>query len=373
MNKAIMTYGKRELKKVIVLPILAVLYIVLLFLLHGILVSGESYAQYVAHGFPGVAGIYGTGDLYFHYLCERIMPDFTWLTAIFFVVFLVQRLFYLENRDGVSDFLRVLPIREREKTLVKLTIGESLILFYALLFGIAGTISYKCVNPSLRFRSEIIMNGSTDTNGLLVLWQMASLMFVTMSAMFLVYYLAQCCIHHRALAFVIGTGVLGVPALISYALNQILSTDASWNDVTFAIVIPYPEADTGAYLESWNTYIEKYVVQWKWYPSAMVFWLCVCVLIGILIAVAVKCRWNIKESSNRLINSGYVCTFIISGVTFCVALSVAMLRTAAMMSGMNLSDVTRSFMIVLFGLWILMFGIAQLVRVLYQMRVKNNR
>ncbi len=373
MSKAILTYGKRELRKVLLSPIFSLIWVVLLF---GVLNSGFHALMrdsYLAHGFTEHISIYTVGDLFFFYLCEMALDEVYMISALMFEIFLVQRLFYLENRDGVSDFLRILPIRERDKAWVKIGIGEVMNLFFALSFGVIGTIVYSTTESGILLRSYMLPGGATSTNGVLVIWQIALMMFVTMSAIFLVFYLAQSCIHHRAVAFLVGFGVLGVPALFAYNANQIFKGAGKMKSVTLAAFQPIPDIRREEMVVQDYSYIEKYVVSWDWYDEAMIFWGIICVIAGVLIAVALKYRWNVKESSNRIINSDRVRSFLVSGVSFAVAMSIAVLTVSLSGNRIVVEEMNRKYMLLVVIFSLGFYGVAQGVLYIYKKRLQKNK
>ncbi len=374
MNKAIVTYGKREFKKVLLLPIVSVIYVIGVFVTQYFTIENELLTHYLAHGFSGYYDMDSLGDVYMKYLCDNILNDVHWIFTVLFVAFLIQRLFYLENSGDVSDFLRLLPIQERTKVFVKLLIGEGLILFLSTVFGIVGTISFQHANSYLQLRNQMVANMAPE-NGVLMIWQLALMMFVTMSAMFMVFYLAQSCIHHRALAFAAGIGVLGMPLLIATVVCDLFGVDTSLMSAACAITNMLPLTDTIRMIESGHTYIGVYGTYWDGYLTTIILWGSMTVIAAALIVLSVKMRWNVKESSNRLINSRCVRSFLISGIVFAVAMIVAMIVSSGVDYTVWTEEVQRESCRVyaqsLIIVFLVGYGVVQMVLYLIERRHKR--
>ncbi len=373
MKGAIMTYGKREFRKVIAFPIVVLLYLILVFVTVGINLDEMIAEQYLAQGFPECFGSYSVGDYFFHYLCEFVMDSSCAVVLFGVEIFLIQRLFYLENRDGVSDFLRILPIREKDKALIKIGIGEMMNLFFALLFGIIGTITYQVLDRDFSFRNQIVPGGSTSTNGLLVIWQIALLLFVVLSAIFLILYLAQSIIHHRAVAFLVGIGVLGVPAMFAYVMNYLFSLKVNIIYACAAVFHPVPNVVMKTIFEEEYLYIDQYVVKWDWYMNAMLLWGAMCLVAGALIALAIRCRWNVKESSNRMINSDRVRSFIISGVSLSVAMCIGTMIACVWTTSGRGVEINRMYLMATSCVSLAFYGVAQGVLYIYKRYTTKDR
>lgn len=324
MNSAIRTYGKREFRKISLLPVFSLVYTLLVYGTLSYVMNGLITEHYLKHGFSDMASYIMLGDCFFYYLYEVIMSAYHVIFVLGFEIFLVQRLFYLENREGVSDFLRVLPVREKDKVLVKVVIGESMNAFFALIFGVVGTITYKMFERDLVFQNQVF-GSTTSTNAFLLIWQVSLLMFVTMSAIFLVLYLAQSVIHHRAVAFGVGAGVLFVPAVFAAMVIEVLDGSYQWIYAAISPLKPYAQGEMVTLLDGEDFTANRFLVEWNCYSESVILWSAIAVLAGVLIAVSVKCRWNLRESSNRMINSSGVHSFLISGIAFCAAMSVTVM------------------------------------------------
>lgn len=369
MNSAIRTYGKREFRKVLLLPVVSLIYTVLVYGLLLLFMKDRIAEQYLKQGFSDITSYIMSGDCFFYYLYESVMNVFYVIAVLGFEFFLVQRLFYLENREGVSDFLRILPLREKEKVFIKLVIGEGMIFLFALIYGIGGTVTYKILERDLVFQNQVF-GSVTSTNSILLIWKMALLMFVTMSAVFLVLYLAQSVIHHRAAAFAVGAGVLGVPMLFAGAVKVILHGSNQWIYAAVSLLKPYGNAEMVSVFDAEDLCINRFCVEWNCYYDALYLWSVIAVVAGVLIAVSVKYRWNVRESSNRMINSAGVHSFLLSGVSFCVAVCVVLFADLVL----ELSRYERIFSYLRDILcdWLLLYGIGMCVLWLVRKRMQKN-
>lgn len=111
MSKSSVTYMKRELRKVLPVFALAVLYAAFIFLVVCLELSDQNAQARLAIAFPNTV-FFNAGNT-FCFMVASILGKFHSIAVIVLEVLLIRKVFYLENRAGVSDFLRILPLKER--------------------------------------------------------------------------------------------------------------------------------------------------------------------------------------------------------------------------------------------------------------------
>ena len=156
MSRPTMVYIKREMKKVLPLFALAVIYSAITYLFVYMAMKDEVSSRLLAlAGYSECVGIYDSGDLFLDSL-RRVMERLSLFGVIFFVFILILRLFATENRSEISDFIRILPIKEWKKIWIKAGVGEVAILGSCLLFGLTGTVLNAVFTPQIQEINEMI-------------------------------------------------------------------------------------------------------------------------------------------------------------------------------------------------------------------------
>lgn len=321
MSKASATYMKRELRKVLPVFILAVLSAIFVFVIvYLTLVDNNTNLRL---NLAYMEGLYMEGgDLFIAQLYHFLDKCYFILMAVIELL-LIQRVFYLENRAGVSDFLKILPVKETHKILMKVCAGELVIFGYCAVFGIAGTIANALLSPGLAEINMILSAEGAASNACAMLWHMAGMIFLSMSAIFLVMFVIQCCIHNVPLATAVGIGFLCVPyyySMIYYTaklgktfLMQIVS--GLFCPYTYVIKQEFSEISETAYITT---------VEWQNPQKIRMFLIFVIVTALVALAAALYFRWNLRESNTYYINSPGVREFIITGFSVSVGTAMAL-------------------------------------------------
>ena len=320
MSRAVITYAKREMKKLIPVLVLGVGYILFLFFKVYLDVRNFRLDGLLSFAYPGSFEITKyIGDVFLSYMAER-MNSLHSVAVLVLEIFLIFRLFYQENRSEISDFLRILPIREWQKIWIKAGAGEILILCISVLFGAIGTCfnlvidsGVQEINSMIRYRSE-----GESVNSFAGIWLTALLLFLSMSAIFLVLFAAQCCIHSMLIGFLTGFGILFTPMYFSSALLG----NRNWS--IGALLSPYPEGAIGwtmDYAYSEQGLFEVHAI-WEYLPEKVGFLLIAILAALIVLVAASRFYWHIRESANSIINSKAVMEFILTGLALAVAVGI---------------------------------------------------
>lgn len=326
MNKPIRTYWKREIKKV--MPLLA---IPLLFSAFVIAQLYQQLHEYHVQGllsfaFPEEFGGYlDWGERFIAVYSE--WDGFHIIVMMIFLSALTLRVFYQENRAGISDFLRTLPIRERDKMSIKLINGESAILVYCLIQGLSLTAAAAVWQPGITEVNRFAFAGTQMTNTCLYIWKIMLLSFLVMSVIYFVFFAAQCCIHNTVLGFIVGTGVLLTPfytTLVGRGIQVVLD---KFSYITGVFWTLFPNIYIGTQEGEYSSLLSYAEASWAWsfYTEKLMFLLIFAVAALAVIVLAVAKKWHIRESNNRLINARGVTEFILAGVAVCGGFGLAML------------------------------------------------
>lgn len=322
MSKPAVTYMKREFRKVMPVFVLAALYAgAVCALLYGRLCDANTEMR-LLFSYPESYGV-RVGDTFIIELCD-ILDKFHAIAVIILEILLIQKVFYLENRAGICDFLTILPIRQRDKILMKVCAGESVIFGFCLLFGVLGSAVNAALNPGLSEINAFVPNMARVANSYAMLWQIVLMMFLSMSAIFLVLFVVQCCIHNVPVATFTGIGILLAPIYYT-SLNYLMtSLGRGLMKVTMGLIHPYPDID-GALVNQDSPYEEISVSLIHWDTMQFMFLFLAAVIVialGILV-LSFRFRWNIRESDYSLINSPAVTEFIITGFSVSVGTAAA--------------------------------------------------
>lgn len=325
MSKPAVTYMKREWKKVLPVFILSVCYAAFVFILVFITLKGANGQFRLGMAYPDEYMSFQIGDIFMVSL-SSVLGGFHGFAIIVFEAMLIRKVFYQENRAGVSDFLRILPIRERNKMAMKVFAGESVIFGFSLFFGIFGSITNALLNTGLTEIAEIMPIDKLTADGALsntyqMIWQTSGMMFLALSAMFLVLFVVQCCVHNMPVAMFTGFGILFVPIYYTSIYDYISVKQTHMNVVAAGFLSHYPSIEYGEV--GWEYDIPAYTVEWEYMGETILFLSVVILLAVAMMVLILRLRWNIKESNNRMINSPAVAEFIITGLSISAGTAVA--------------------------------------------------
>lgn len=325
MSKPAVTYMKREWKKVLPVFILSVCYAAFVFILVFITLKGANGQFRLGMAYPDEYMSFQIGDIFMVSL-SSVLGSFHGFAIIVFEAMLIRKVFYQENRAGVSDFLRILPIRERNKMAMKVFAGESVIFGFSLFFGIFGSITNALLNTGLTEIAEIMPIDKLTADGALsntyqMIWQTSGMMFLALSAMFLVLFVVQCCVHNMPVAMFTGFGILFVPIYYTSIYDYISIKQTHMNVVAAGFLSHYPSIEYGEV--GWEYDIPAYTVEWEYMGETILFLSVVILLAVAMMVLILRLRWNIKESNNRMINSPAVAEFIITGLSISAGTAVA--------------------------------------------------
>ena len=192
------------------------------------------------------------------------------------------------------------------------------------------------------------------------------MMFLALSAMFLVLFVMQCCVHNMPVAMFTGFGILLVPFYYTSIYDYISVKQTHMYVVAASFLSHYPMIN---YNEEGMDYldfgIEAYTVEWR-YMGEMILFLSVVILLAVaMLALVLRLRWNIKESNNRMVNSPAVAEFIITGLSISVGTAVAYITGNVPYAGAETAMEKYGFYIVTFIVgsivWALIHGIGMAV------------
>lgn len=370
MSKPAVTYMKREWKKVLPVFILSVCYVAFVFILVFITLKGANGQFRLGMAYPDEYMSFEIGDIFLTNM-SGVLEGFHGFVIIIFEAMLIRKVFYQENRAGVSDFLRILPIRERNKMAMKVFAGESVIFGFSLFFGIFGSITNALLNTGLTEIAEVMPIDKVTSDGVVadtyqMIWQTSGMMFLALSAMFLVLFVMQCCVHNMPVAMFTGFGILLVPFYYTSIYDYISVKQTHMYVVAASFLSHYPMIN---YNEEGMDYldfgIEAYTVEWR-YMGEMILFLSVVILLAVaMLALVLRLRWNIKESNNRMVNSPAVAEFIITGLSISVGTAVAYITGNVPYAGAETAMEKYGFYIVTFIVgsivWALIHGIGMAV------------
>lgn len=317
MNRSERTYMKREVKKALPVLIIGILYTVVAFAVVFQQLRDICLDGYLAFSFPYYFSVREFGDCFIHEWV-RVMEKFHPFVIIFMEALLIRRIFYQENRAGISDFLRTLPIKEWKKTWIKVGVGEAVIFVFCLVYGLAAAVVYSIYGDRLNEINSMIPGASVGGNTYFMIGQIVLLMFVGMSVMFLILFAAQLYIHNLVAAYIVGAGVLLTPVYFTYIYGVLYGPARGlgiWT-IPSSMIMSFPFLDMQA-LNSGTDVITmiKYVARWDGYSQKLLFLLLFFLLAVAVILLALKKRWNVWESNNALVNSKVVMEFIFTGIS----------------------------------------------------------
>lgn len=320
MNCQYRTYMKREIRKTYPLLLLGILF--LLFM--GMVVAGMTSGMYedVLIQMSGHDtynnSVVSVENLFLNTLFGNSYSTYYTMAILIFLVLLLQKTFLYENRSGVADFLQVLPIRERDKILMKLINAHMAIALYSLSFGAIMSISCWSVNDKLQQVAEFYYKSHTELSPYVVIWQSTLLQFLGMSATYLIFFLTISCIHNRFLSYAIGIGLMISPAAFCMWYDNILCYGQE-SVLTVRYFIPCYFFPDMLYMDSVNGYGYSHI-SWEGYREHIFYYIGVIVVAAALIVLAVFRKWHIREAHNVLMNEEIAAQFVITGISLCAGL-----------------------------------------------------
>lgn len=319
---------KREWKKVLPVFALSVCYAALVFILVFLALSDANTSFRLEMAYPDEYPSFEIGDMFITAMFS-VMDRFHGFAVIVFEAMLIRKVFYQENRAGISDFLRILPIKERNKAAMKVCAGESAILGFCVFFGVFGTITNAILSKGLAENASIMpiekmTDGGSLSNAYSMIWQTSGMMFLALSAMFLVLFVVQNCIHNMPVAMFAGFGMLFVPTYYTMLYEMTTVKDLHMSMVAGVFLNHFPTINYG---DEYIGEIDIYTMGAEWgYMSEKILFLAVVIVVAIgILALLLRMRWNIRESNNRIINSPAVTEFIVTGFSISAGTAVAVI------------------------------------------------
>ncbi len=320
MNQGIWTYWKREVKKVI--PVFAVMlaYIMATWIYVLVQMQGTTERIDLAFSYPEKIRYCLVGDVFGGYL-GSFGANFQWVFVPGILFLLMLCLFNRENQPEIAEFIRVLPVRERHKKLMKLLAGELTIVLYSLVFGCVGSTVAMSVQNKFVESSQLVSTATGCANIYDVIWKMVAINFVTLSALFLILFLMQSIVHHFVAALLAGGGVILMPMYLVEIFSEFFQIPCEFKkilDAPFRVFYEMKEVMlTGPFQQRVLRYSDSL------YQSKIYFWLTVCVLTLVLWYVSERLYWGVKEANNVYINSPVVMSFLTTGLYVCVGMGIS--------------------------------------------------
>lgn len=328
MSKPAVTYMKREWKKVLPVLVLSVCYAAFVFVLVFLSMSDMNTSFRLMMAYPDGYSSFEIGDMFITSMYD-VLSRFHGFAVIVFEAMLIRKVFYQENRAGISDFLRIIPIKERNKAAMKVCAGESAIFGFCVFFGVFGTITNAILSKGLAENASImpiekLTDGGVMSNAYLMIWQTSGMMFLALSAMFLVLFVMQSCIHNMPVAMFAGFGMLFVPTYYTLLYEMTTIKDLHMSKVAGVFLNHYPAINFG---DEYIGETEIYTMGAEWgYMGEKILFLAVVIVAAVgILALLLRMRWNIRESNNRMINSPAVTEFIVTGFSISAGTAVAVI------------------------------------------------
>ena len=322
MRNQYRTYMKREIKKTYPLLIAGILFLLLAGIVAASMTKGayEAALLEMSDHFTSqtVLSMSDATDLFVKAAFGRSAPAFYMMAILVFLVLLLQQTFSQENRSGIADFLQVLPLRERDKVIMKLINAHAAIALYTLSFGVIMSLSCLSVNGSLQKVTEFYFKSFTQTNPYSLIWHSVLLQFLGMSSMYLIFVLTITCIHNRFLSYAIGVGFLISPVAFSLWFGDIFRYGQERSLIVRYFLPCYFFPDVLCIGTSGD---DSYLnIEWDGYGAHITLYIGMIVVAGALIVFAVSKKWHIREAHNVLMNDETAAQFVITGIAFCTAL-----------------------------------------------------
>lgn len=307
MSQTTKTYVVRNIKKVLPVFILAMLFCVLL--------SGQffnfSQAKWTAY-----LQMSGTYYLSSSDVTNQIWDYFTSLFVltqpiVIFCLLLTLTLFFHEKNAGTSDFLAILPLKESKKIGIKLGIGIGAIAIVTVFLGLFITLVLAIYAPDLNHFTQLFWQYDCITGELyLRIWQILLELFLTETLVFFTFFLLQLWTQNILLGFVYGFGIICVPSFYSFLLNQFSSkSSVLWFMGGFSsLQIQHSPVDN------------MVTVTNQMATEKMIF---LTVTLAVLIAayiLTLRLRLQVSERPNMPVRTTAISYFLVSGILFCVTL-----------------------------------------------------
>lgn len=345
MSQPTIVYAKREIKRVLPLLVLAVFYTAFTYLLVYRGIRGRAASGLAAlAGYSEVVGIYECGDLFLEALRE-MLEHLSFFGVIFFEFLLILRLFSAENRSEISDFIRILPLKEWKKTWIKAVVGEAVILISCLMFGLTGTVMDAVFTPQIQMMNKIIPNGTTNTNSCLMIWQIVLFLFLAMSAIYLILFAVQLCVHNMLLAFALGGGILVSILYFVLVFSSIYGgrAGAGARGISRSLMdyLPYCSEKQYEYMNYGIVSVNE--MKWSYYTERLLFLLLLCGIGTAVILLSIRCRWSIRENQFKLVNSNAVQQFIFTGISLAAGMGISYAGGHAPLIGTMIRDQEGEF------------------------------
>lgn len=322
MNRSEKTYIKREIKKVFPVLVIGILYMGFILASMFIRLRDICLDGYLMFSEPNHFQMQNSGAVFIE-AWESCMGDLPVYFTIFMEALLIRRIFYQEKRAGVSDFLRILPIKEWKKTWIKAGVGETVIFLFCFLYGLMACAVNSVYDHRLNEINSMIPGASAEGNTYLVIWQTMLLMFAGMSVIFFILFAAQMYLHNMVMGYMVGTGILIAPIYFTDIYGLLYQTArgvGTWT-IPASIIDPFPKVDM---YSVGNMGMQKCVAVWNGYFQKILFLFLFLVLAVAVILLALRLRWNVWESNNAVVNSKVVMEFIFAGISLGLGTIVAM-------------------------------------------------
>lgn len=258
MDRAVYTYTKREFKKVAPVFGLGVLYVLFIFLSVFLVLRDEYLDKLLSFAYPNNFITVKAGNLFIDTLLSKLQ-EWHPIVALVFVILLAMQLFRQEKQIGVSDFLRTLPVKEWKKVWIKAGVGELVIIGFALFFGCVGSALNAVMEKDLNEVNSFVIGAEASLNPHENIWQMALLIFLGLSAMFLLLFAAQSCIHNVSAGILAGLGAIYAPYYFMYVGQQFRNIYGGTERVATAFLLRL-EMELCMWLE---ILVEKKCILWE--------------------------------------------------------------------------------------------------------------
>lgn len=322
MSNQYRTYMKREIRKTYPLLIVGIVFLAFMGMLAASMTNGlyeGALLEMSDHFTEHIAWEMGeTVNLFINAAFGGSASTFYTMAIFVFVVMLLQQTFLHENRSGIAEFLQVLPLRERDKVILKLINAHVAIAIYTLSFGAILSLSCLSVNGNLQKVAELYNKSYQQVNPYGLIWQSVLLQFLGMSAIYLVLFLTITCIHNRFLSYAVGIGLLISPTAFSLWYDDILCYGQDRGLIVRYFLPGYFFPDV-TYVDASNG-ITYSLIQWDGYRAHIFLYLGIIVAAAALIVLAVSKKWHIREAHNVLMNDEVAAQFVMTGIAFCTAL-----------------------------------------------------
>ena len=319
MKNQYLTYMKREIKKVYPLVVVGIVFLLLCAVMVVEHLSGQYEQSLLSLSGHEISawGTYLENNQFLWTIFDTAASGYFIFAIVIFLVVLLQRTFWQENRSGIADFLQVLPLKERDKMAMKLINGHLAIATYVVSFGVIMSIACGSVNDKLREISGFYYQTYENVNPYVVIWQSVLLQFLGMSAIYLLFFLVISCIHSRILAYLVGIGLLISPAAFCEWYDEVLQRSGEGKLIAHIFNPFYFFPETTYVTSAGDFYSDNAKLKWEYYSSHVIFLVAIIIVAGALIALAVSKKWHIREAYNVLMNQEGAAQFVITGISLC--------------------------------------------------------